>query len=360
MTGGPRRRRTVRGARGRRAGAARRNVRHNPQRPTGATCRQQGMPELRVEVNPPWPFALRGGSADGLTRRNGSAGLQRMLHRDGKPVHVAVIQPRADRVIFGARAGSETDAMWGIRRMRFAVGVDDDHAEFHARFKDDPYIGRAVTQLPHLRPRRFPIAWQSLAAAITEQLIEFERAVEIQRRLIHRLGTRCAATGLRDAPPPQRIAAAAPAELAAMDLAPARALTLRKAAQEVASGRVDLDAADPLPGWRRLRAIPGVGPWTLEMLAYYGQGRHEHVPAGDLGYLKLVGRLTTGNPRARAGEDEVREFFAPYGEWKGLAAEYLRAAASRGLLSPARPSAGRAPRPAGTRSSSPGRRSAAA
>jgi DNA-3-methyladenine glycosylase II len=317
------------------------------------------MPELRVEVAPPWPFALRGGSADGLTRRNG-AGLQRMLHRDGKPVHVAVIQPRADRVIFGARAESETDAMWGIRRLRFAVGVDDDHAEFHARFADDPYIGRAVRQLPQLRPRRFPIAWQALAAAITEQLIEFERAVEIQKRLIRRYGTRCPTTGLRDAPPPQRVADASPAELTALDLAPARALTLRKAAQEIASGRIDLEAADPMPGWRRLRAIPGVGPWTLEMLAYYGQGRQEHVPAGDLGYLKLVGRLATGNPQARAEEDEVRAFFAPYGEWKGLAAEYLRAAAGRGLLSPARSSAGRAPRPAGTRSSSPGRRSAAA
>ena len=87
-----------------------------------------------------------------------------------------------------------------------------------------------------------------------------------------------------------------------------------------------------MPGWRRLRAIPGIGPWTLEMLALYGQGHYDRVPAGDLGYLKLVGRITTGNPRARADEAEVRAFFAPYGEWKGLAGEYLRVAAARGLL----------------------------
>ena len=315
--------------------------------------------ELRVEVRPPWPFRLRGGSADGLLRRRGP-GLQRLLHRDGAPVHVAVVELAPDRILFAARAGSETDAMWGIRRLRFATGVDDDLRPFHEAYRDDPVLGRALRANPALRVRRAPLPWESLAAAITEQLIEFERAVEIQRRLIFRFGSRCPATGLRDAPPPERIAEAAPAELAALDLAPARALTLRKAAQEVASGRVDLDAADPVPGWRRLRAIPGVGPWTLEMVAYYGQGRHEHVPAGDLGYLKLVGRIKTGNPQARAEEHEVREFFAPYGEYKGLAAEYLRAAAARGLLSPARSSAGRAPRPAGTRSSSPGRRSAAA
>ena len=28
----------------------------------------------------------------------------------------------------------------------------------------------------------------------------------------------------------------------------------------------------------------------------------------------------------------MRAFFAPYGEWKGLAGEYLRVAAARGLL----------------------------
>jgi 3-methyladenine DNA glycosylase/8-oxoguanine DNA glycosylase len=148
-----------------------------------------------------------------------------------------------------------------------------------------------------------------------------------------------------------------------MDLAPTRALTLRRAAAEVAAGRADLLARDPLPAWRRLRAIPGIGPWTLEMLAFHGQGHHDRIPAGDLGYLKLVGRITTGHPKARATEEEVREFYAPYGEWKGLAGMYTLVAASRGLLgvSPARArSAGRAPRPAGTRSTAPAPRSAAA
>ena len=59
------------------------------------------------------------------------------------------------------------------------------------------------------------------------------------------------------------------------------------------------------------------------MLALHGQGRYDRVPAGDLGYLKLVGRLTTGHPNARADEAEVRGFFERYGEWEGLAGTYL-------------------------------------
>ena len=196
-------------------------------------------------------------------------------------MHVAVIQPAPGRVIFGARADSEPDAMWGIRRMRFATGVDDDLRPFYDAFRDDPVIGRAVRAEPHLRVRRAPVPWEALAAAITEQLIEFERAIAIQRRLIAALGRalpgdRPARRARRRPPSP----AVAPAQLAALDLAPARALTLRRAAAEVAAGRVDLLAADPMPGWRRLRAIPGIGPWTLEMLALFGQGRYDRVAGG--------------------------------------------------------------------------------
>ena len=114
------------------------------------------MHELRVEVTPRWPFRLPGGSADGLTRRRGGS-LQRLLHRTARPSTSPSSSPRRDRVIFGARADSEPDAMWGIRRLRFATGVDDDLRPFHDAFRDDPVIGRAVRAAPELRIRRAPL-----------------------------------------------------------------------------------------------------------------------------------------------------------------------------------------------------------
>jgi 3-methyladenine DNA glycosylase/8-oxoguanine DNA glycosylase len=100
----------------------------------------------------------------------------------------------------------------------------------------------------------------------------------------------------------------------------------------------------------RLLAIPEIGTWTVEVTALHGLGRLDVVPAGDLGYLKLIGRLTTGNPRAVADEDEVRGFFAPYAPYAGMAALYLIGSGS------SRP----APRPGGTRSSAGSPRRAAA
>ncbi len=86
----------------------------------------------------------------------------------------------------------------------------------------------------------------------------------------------------------------------------------------MASGRADLSRHEP--SWRRLLAIPNIGNWTVEMLAFEGQGRDDVIPALDLAYVKLVGRLA-GLGR-RATEDEVRAFFAPYEEWAGLAGIY--------------------------------------
>ena len=302
-----------------------------------------------MEVCPPWPFRLPGGTPDSLLRRRGGS-LQRWLHVGDEPVHVAAIQPAPDRVIFGARAASRDAAEEGIARLRFATGVDDDLRPFHDRFRDDPVIGRAVRANPQLRVRRKCRPWEALVAAITEQLIDFERAVEIQRRIIARLGRRCPETALRDAPPAELIAAQAPAFLASMDLAPKRALAMRRCAAEVASGRVDLDRHD----YRRLLAIPEIGSWTIEMLGLQGQGRMDSLPAGDLGYLKLVGRLQTGNPRARAEEAEVRAFFARYEEWKGLAGEYLRVAAAQGLLTGRSPAPGRVRPPRDRATARPG------
>jgi 3-methyladenine DNA glycosylase/8-oxoguanine DNA glycosylase len=185
-----------------------------------------------------------------------------------------------------------------------------------------------VRRDPLRRTFRKPDPFGALVAAITEQLIEFERAVVIQKRIVARLGRRCERTGLRDMPSPAVLAGAAPARLQSFDLAAGRAISLVRAAREVAAGRIDLHGPDHERAHARLRAIPGIGPWTVEMVALTGQGRLDMVPAGDLGFLKLVGRLRTGNPHARADEDEVREFFARFDPWAGQAAAYLHSRAA--------------------------------
>jgi 3-methyladenine DNA glycosylase/8-oxoguanine DNA glycosylase len=287
--------------------------------------------EVRTEVRARWVFRLpRRMPLDGLARVRGGV-LHRLLHHGGAPVAIRVAQTAHDRVLFGARAASRELAEWGIERMRAALGVDVDLCPFYERFRFDPLIGGAVRASPGLRVAARPDPFEALVWSVCEQLIDYERAAAIERRLVARLGRRCPHTGLRDSPPAPVIAGQAPALLASLGLTETRALALRRAAAEVASGRVDLDHPDHEAGWRRLRRIRGIGSWTLQTLAFTGQGRVDQLPAGDLGYMKFVGRrLRGGDPSARATEEEVERFFAPYAPWAGLAGLHALRGAGNG------------------------------
>lgn len=326
------------------------------------------MIEARRDVRPAWPLRLPRPGLDGLVRRR-DGGLERLIHVEGAPARLWWARRADGSLVLRARAERRDVADEALARLSFALGVDDDLRPFYEAFRDDPLIGSSVRTRPELRISRRPDPFEVLVLAVTEQLIEYEQAVGIQRRLIARHGRRCADSGLRDLPAAERIAGLAPAELRGCDLSGGRALALRRAAREVASGRADLHAADPERAWTRLRAIPGIGSWTIDVLALHGQGRHDRIPAGDLAYLRLAGRLLHGDPRARGTEEEVRDLFAPYGAWAGLAgAHALGAPIGQGSLRATAPLSrppgpiprSRRPRREGTRSSGhPPRRSAA-
>ncbi len=259
----------------------------------------------------------------------------RLLHVEGSPVLLRAWQPGADRVAIRAEP-VDPDAIAApsvppplpadpagprqlevaMERMRFALGVDDDLGEFHRRFRRDPLLGPLLRRSPHFRPRHRPWPWEALAWAVVKQLIESERATRIQRRIVGRWGARLGGDreGLRDVPGAAAIAGRAPAELESMGLALRRAIALRAVAREVAAGRCDLgeEAAD-----RRLLAVPEIGPWTVQCLGLFGRGDPDSLPAGDLGYAKLVGRLA--GLRRRATVEEVEEFYAPFAPFRGLA-----------------------------------------
>jgi 3-methyladenine DNA glycosylase/8-oxoguanine DNA glycosylase len=300
---------------------------------SGSTNRPIGREALEVEVRPASPYRLGRGSDDRTLRvERGIA--TRLLHVDGRPVVARAWQPAAERVVFRAEAVDPADVRRplaspgeepapagreqlevAVERMRFALGVDVDLGEFHRRFRRDPLIGPLLRRLPRFRPKRRVWPWEALSAAVVGQLIEAERAIGIERRIVARWGPRLGEgrDGLRDVPAAAIVAGRAPAELASMDLAPTRAAALRRLADEVASGRCRIESA---AADRRLLAIPQIGPWTVQCLGLFGRGEMDSLPAGDLGYIKLVGRL--GGLGRRATIPEVEEFYAAYEPFRGL------------------------------------------
>jgi len=286
---------------------------------------------LEVEVRPPSPFRLGRGSTD-RTLRIERGVASRLLTVDSAPVLARAWLRGPGRVAFRAEAldpagltvpvpceefrpATSAELQTAIERLRFALGVDEDMAAFHRRFRRDPLVGPIIRRRPDFRPSRRVWPWEALAAAVCGQLIEASRAATIERRIVGRWGTRLGPGrgALRDVPSPALIAGRAPAELQSMDLSGGRSVALRRLALDVARGRSDVaDRANDA----RLLAVPEIGPWTVQCLALFGRGEADSLPAGDLGYIKLVGHLAGFGRRATVAE--VEEFYAPYEPYRGL------------------------------------------
>ncbi len=317
---------------------------------------------VSVDAVPPWPYRLpRRGGPDTVSRVRGGV-YERFLRIDGRPILVRAWERPRERAVRiaalpvepswiegagpGPTAGPRAEPeqlLRAVERVRHALGVDDDLSAFYARFKRDSLLGPAIRRKPWLRLRRCAWGWEALAWAITEQLIEAERAHAIQRRIIARwapvIRPPDRSRPLRDVPGPEAVARLAPAELAALDLAPRRALAMVKVAREVAAGRVDPE----VPGDdRRLLAIANLGPWTVQCLGSKGRGDPDALPAGDLAYLKLVPRLRGMDRRATV--EEVEEFYAPYAPYRAWAGLFTLAAAPKRAAS-TRPLRYQAPNP---------------
>lgn len=288
---------------------------------------------VEAEVRPPSPYRLPRGSSDRTLRVRGGVAT-RLLHVDARPVLVRAWQPARDRVRFRAEAidpglvsrppievppcpgpAGREQLEGAIERMRRALWVDADLSDFYRRFRRDRLVGPLIRRRPDFRPSGRPWPWEALAAAVVGQLIEARQAALIERRIAGRWGARLGdgREALRDVPGPDAIAGRAPAELEQMELVGKRAVALRRLARDVAAGRCRIESAE---ADRRLLALPQIGPWTVQCLGLFGRNEVDSLPAGDLGYIKLVGRLSGGGRRATV--PEVEEFYAPYEPYRGL------------------------------------------
>ena len=220
-----------------------------------------------------------------------------------QPVVVRVAQTSADAVLFGAGRATRAAAERGIERMRVALGVDQDLRPFHERFRFDPLIGAAVRADPGLRlggaagPLR-SADLGDLRAADRVRARGRDPAAAGRRGY----GRRCARSGLRDAP------------TARCDRRPRAGRAGR--ARPLAGPRAGARSAAPARSrrvasicWRPITSAGGGGcgrsrasaPGRSRRSRCSGQGRVDQLPAGDLAYIKLVGRLLTGDP-VRAGD----------------------------------------------------------
>jgi DNA-3-methyladenine glycosylase II len=216
-------------------------------------------------------------------------------------------------------------------KLRWVLGLDDDHSEFLRRVADDPLLGRASLHLRGLRPVRTATVAHALLRAVCGQLIDSRTARSLERRVIRALqrlhpSVTVTVTGLCEPPSTAALAAAAPFELRRLGLHERRGAAVVRLCRSLELERLHDLPTDAVV--RRIERERGLGPWSAGVVCLEGLGRFEHGLVGDLGLVKLLRAL-----RGRPVEGwETVELLEPYGEWAGLASVYLLTGFARGLI----------------------------
>lgn len=113
-----------------------------------------------------------------------------------------------------------------------------------------------------------------------------------------------------------------------------RADALRGLAAALASGQLDLSpGADPETTREALLAVPGIGPWTAELVLLRALREPDAFPAGDLGLRRTLG----------CDAPELERRSEQWRPWRAYAAMLLWTTAAPGVAPTSRPSPRAAP-----------------
>jgi len=161
---------------------------------------------------------------------------------------------------------------------------------------------------PGLRLVRVPWLFDIAASCVLQQRVRWRDAVRNWRDLALRHGT----TGpLGQAfPSARRVARLYPPQLEALGIDHARSRALIAVARAHAiHGLLALDA-DLAALRARLLALPGIGPWTTEMILGFGYGDPDAVPLGDIHLPHTVCKALAGE--LRGSDERMLELLAPF------------------------------------------------
>ncbi len=214
--------------------------------------------------------------------------------------------PAAPIVISAAAWGP--GAGWLLGALPSQLGADDDLAGF---IPAHPLLRELWRRHPGARVGRSGRVLEALVPAVLEQKVVGLEAHRAWRLLLLRFGSPApgpAPAGMRVFPPAQSWLRIPSWEWHRAGVEAVRARTIAAAAR--LAGRVEeIMAMDPPGADRRLRALPGVGPWTSAEIRQRACGDADAVSVGDYNLPAAVGWALAGRAVDDAG---MLALLAPY------------------------------------------------
>jgi 3-methyladenine DNA glycosylase/8-oxoguanine DNA glycosylase len=294
----------------------------------GHGCHTSVVPARTIELDQPLDLVRtlaihRRGTGDPTMRIGPGRVIRATRTADGPATFDIVLRGAALRAeAWGPGAGLVLDGL------PMLVGLEDDQAAFDATHH--PLVAELHRRHRGVRIGRTGSVMESLLPAVFEQKVTGTEAWRGMRGIIRRWGER--APGPFDLlvwPEPAVIARLPYHELHSLGIERRRADLARRVADR-ADRLEEIVCLSREDAYRRLRAIPGIGPWTAAEVALRALGDADAVSVGDFHLPNIVAFALAGE--IRGTDARMLELLEP---WRGQRARVVRLLELSGLRPPA-------------------------
>ena len=232
---------------------------------------------------------------------------------------IASLTPRADHVRCVLVLENVRDLATAIARCRRLLDLDADPEAVIDALGTDADLGTVVAKAPGQRIPRTVDEHEMAVRAILGQQVSTKAARTHAGRLVSAYGnpvTDPAGSLTHSFPSVEQLAEIDPAHLA---LPGARRVSLATLISGLISGDVALDiGCDWDRARRQLLELPGIGPWTVEIIAMRALGDPDAFPATDLGVRLAAERLGLA-----ADSRSLTIHSARWRPWRSYAVQHL-------------------------------------
>ncbi|QGV77770.1 AlkA N-terminal domain-containing protein [Streptomyces ficellus] len=232
---------------------------------------------------------------------------------------IVALTPRPDHIACRLSLTDPRDLTLAISRCRWMLDLDADPVAVDDQLRTDPLLAPLVGEAPGRRVPRTVDAAEFAVRAVLGQQVSTAAARTHAARLVAAHGTPVddPEGGLTHLFP-------APAALAALDpevlaLPRSRRTTLTTLVGALADGSLRLGPDSDWDEARvRLRALPGFGPWTVEVIAMRALGDPDAFLPTDLGVRRAAAGLGLASTPAA-----LTARAAAWRPWRAYAVQYL-------------------------------------
>jgi DNA-3-methyladenine glycosylase II len=237
-----------------------------------------------------------------------------------RPVGVLVAQPEPDgpvgaRLFAGASDASDVDAV--LEQVRRILSLDVDGSGFAAVGERDPVVGDLQRRYPGLRPVSFHSPYEAACWTILSHRIRVVQAARLREQLAERFGTPVDVDGvtLPTFPAPAALPERVPL------VSELKSDRLHAVAEAALAGRLDaaaLRAQPPDEVITKLRELPGIGPFSAELILLRGAGHPDAFPTAEPRLHDEMAHAYDLTDPSPADLAKVAEAWRPYRTWVSL------------------------------------------